>query len=218
MFAVIHIANFSLQSVLRAEPDLRSEAVGLIDPTPLRACIMQLNAAAAGFGVCHGITTEQAMARCPELKVRTPSAAQEESATEILLQTAFAFSPAIESTAPGICTLALKGLRLEDPLAAQKWAEKIRRILAQYYLDATLGIACTPALALLAARQNKPVSVIPSALDFVAHLPMAALDPAPAIAEILFRWGIHTVGAFLALGKSEVGERLGPARSGAIQL
>src|SRR5690348_6009792 len=104
MFAVIFIPNFSLQAVLRHEPELRRRAVALVDPKATKPILVQLTTPARAFGVCEGLTPSQAMARCAELIIKPRSTAQEESATEVLLQTAYAFSPNIESTAPGVCT------------------------------------------------------------------------------------------------------------------
>src|ERR1051325_210753 len=110
MFAVIHIPNFSLQSVLRHEPELRSRAVALIDPQLPKPIIVELTSTARQRGVEEGLTASQAMARCGELIIKTRALACERSATEVLLQTAYAFSPAIEDTALGVCTMELKGL------------------------------------------------------------------------------------------------------------
>ena len=158
MFAVIFIPNFSLQAVLRHEPDLRARAVALVDPALPKTVIVQLTPSAQGYGVAPGLTASQAMARCAELVIKARSPAQEKSATEVLLQTAYAFSSNIESTAPGVCTLELKGLGFgSNGAAAQQWAEKIIEVLAQFQLEAKIGLAVTPELALLAARRANPV-------------------------------------------------------------
>ncbi len=250
MFAVIFIPNFSLQAALRHEPDLRERPVALVDPKLARPVIVQLTAAAQAFGVAEGLTPSQATARCAELILKIRSPAQEESATEVLLQTACAFSPNFESTAPGVCTLELKGLPLgSNADAMEPWAKTIRDILAQFYIDARIGLAATPELALLAARAADPVltlniapensgekvqtlSIAPNAgttspspigweragVRALVHegrilesFPITALEPPPETLEILQRWGIHTIGALLALDKNDVTERLGPA-------
>ncbi len=163
MFAVIFIPNFSLQAALRHEPDLRERPVALVDPKLARPVIVQLTAAAQAFGVAEGLTPSQATARCTELILKIRSPAQEESATEVLLQTACAFSPNFESTAPGVCTLELKGLPLgSNSDAMEPWAKTIRDILAQFYIDARIGISATPELALLAARAADPILVLNS--------------------------------------------------------
>jgi len=152
MFAVIFIPNFSLQAVLRHEPDLRSHPVALVDPQATKPVITQLTFAAQSFGVCAGLTASQATARCAEVIIKPRSLAQEESATEVLLQTAYAFSPNIESTAPGICTIELKAIALDSYGSMEKWAQKIIEVLAQLNIAAKMGLAATPELALLAAH------------------------------------------------------------------
>jgi protein ImuB len=219
MFAAIFIPNFSLQAVLRHEPDLRGRMVALVDPALPKPVIVQLTSAARSYGVREGLTPSQAMARCAELIIKARSLTEEESATEVLLQTAYAFSPNIESTAPGVCTLELKGLPFQSNRdAAGQWAEKIVEVLAQFYIEAKIGFAATPELALLAARAANPILVLqcenPEADSHAAcveSFPISSLEPTPEILEVLRRWGIRTVGELLALGKDATAERLGPA-------
>jgi len=219
MFAVIFIPNFSLQSVLRHEPESRGKAVALVDPGMPKPAIVQLTSAARVQGVCEGLTASQATARCAELIIKPRSRAQEESATEVLLQTAYAFSPNIESTAAGVCTMELKGLGLEARgETVDQWAGKIIEVLGQFYLEAKVGFGATPELALLAARSANPILTLQSeqrkndsAAAIVESFPVSSLEPSPEILEILQRWGICTIGELLALGKDNLAERLGPA-------
>src|SRR5579871_4568473 len=219
MFAAIFIPNFSLQAVLRHEPDLRKRAVALVDPALPKPVVIQLTSAARSYGVCEELTASQAMARCAELLIKVRSLPEEESATEVLLQTAYAFSPNIESTAPGVCTLELKSLPFQsDSDAASQWAEKIVEVLAQFYIEAKIGFAATPELALLAARAASPILVLQSEnADSDSHtarvetFSISSLEPTLEIQEILRRWGIRTVGELLALGKDATTERLGLA-------
>jgi len=252
MFAAISIPDFSLQAVLRTDPDLRGRPVALVDPEITGTPIVQMTFTAAQAGVIAGLTPSQAMARCRNLIIKTRSRPQEDSATEILLQTAYAFSPNIESTAPGICTIELKRLGLRGQSDMQNYGAKIVEALAPFYLEAKIGIAPAPELALLAARcdpllrssghesaltnsrlncadlfavesvkppannspggggGNRSVFVVQSAKEFVAHLSLGALEPAPEIAAILSRWGIQNAGQLMELGKNAVSERLGP--------
>lgn len=215
MFAVIYLADFPLQAVLRHTPERRSQPVALLDPELPRPVIIQSTPSARTFGVVAGLTTSQALARCPRLSIVVRSAAQEQAATEILLQTADAFSPRLESTRPGVCTMELRGLDLDHPAALQTWSKRILQMLDSLCFEARVGVAATPDLALLAAHPPALISIIKDSVDFIAGLPVAALTPPPDIAEILSRWGIRTIGEFLALGKTEVSERLGP---GALEL
>jgi len=211
MFAAIFLPNFCLQSVLRLEPELAARPVVLIDPALPRPIVVQLTSAARACGVDEGMTPSQAMARCGGLISKSRSLPQEQLVSDVLLQTAYAFSPCIEATQPGICTMDLRGLDLEpNNGTTEQWASSILQALAQVHLEAQIGIAVTPALALLAARAGRPVWIARDAGEFVSRMPIAALEPSREIFDILDRWGIRTAGALIALGKERVIERLGP--------
>jgi len=212
MFAAVFIPNFSLQAVLRSDPGLRSRAIALVDPGLPKPVIVQLTPTARSFGVAEGLTASQAMARCGELMIKARSLPQEQTATDVLWQTAYAFSPRIEATAPGVCTMELKGLNLsfnQDSIGP--WTANILQALASFHLDAQIGLAITPELALFAARTANPMLAIQNPSEFISGLPVAALEPPPDTLEILQRWGIQTIGALVALGPDRVAERLGPA-------
>src|SRR6187402_1828927 len=104
MLAVVYLPHFSLQAVLRHEPELRSLPVALVEADVSKSVILQLTAAAAACGVEEGFTPSQAMARNERLTFKPRSRTQELATTEVLLLTAYAFSPNIESTALGVCT------------------------------------------------------------------------------------------------------------------
>src|SRR5688500_13562116 len=118
MFGVVFLPQFALQAALRQDPELRHRPVGLVDPALPRPFLVQVTDAARPFGVVEGLTASQAMARCGGLSIKSRSLSQEETAAQVLLQTAYAFSPNIEATGPGLCTLELKGLGLPTNEAA----------------------------------------------------------------------------------------------------
>ena len=124
MYAVIQLPDFALQAALRHEPELRARAVAVLDPETKPPVVLQANASARGHGVTRGLTATQALGRCAGLISRNRSAGQERSATSILLQTAAGFSPYLESTAPGVCTISLRGLHFTHQAAFQRWSGK----------------------------------------------------------------------------------------------
>ena len=155
MFAVIHLPQFALQAVLRHDPALWTRPVALIDPALAvpRAC--ELTAVAAGAGVTVGLTAPQALARCRDVIIRYRSAIQETAAIDAVLQCAYSFSPHIENTAPGICTLDLRGLaelKGANVMALASWAGRLREKLASLNLHARIGAGPTPGVAGHAAR------------------------------------------------------------------
>jgi protein ImuB len=261
MFAVVCIPNFSLQAFLRHEPELRDRPVALIEATGTnfaKTLILECTRTAETAGVCPGLTAPQAQARCRELVLKPRTVPAEQNATGILLQTAYAFSPNIEDTSPGVCTIDLRGLNFcgnrSDEIRSRKseivqnssmpvvtndhsaqqsfqffqttagqelfaidqnrsaisaWAGAIVAALQQLRLEAQVGIASTPNIALLAARAANPVLLVERATEFFDSLPFVALEPGPQVLNIVKRWGLCTAGAFLALGKEAIAERLG---------
>jgi protein ImuB len=77
-------------------------------------------------------------------------------------------------------------------------------------LPAQVGIGRNPWLALLAARAARPCCVVKNSTEFLNALPVESIGPSPETLAILHKWGIHTVGQFVALGKEPLSTRLGP--------
>jgi protein ImuB len=207
-FGVIYVPDFYLQAALRLEPELSSRPVALLNDQTPKPSVFQATDAARHAGVAAGLTSTQAMARCPGLIFKSRSRPRELAAAAMLLQCAYCFSPNIEATADGVCTMDLKGLPVAD--AWGNWARQILDALAQVQLQAQIGLAQTPHLAWLATRRARPFFFVRDVEDFVAALPLESLEPAVPLLEILETWGLRTVGAFLALGKENIAERLGP--------
>jgi protein ImuB len=210
MFAVISIPDFYLQAVLRLEPELRGSPLALLsEKTHKQSTILQCTTKAQRSGVQPGLTAVQALARCPRLIFKTFSHAAGRTATDVLLQTAYGFSPNIEMTSDGVCMIDLRGLNFGDEDQLRYWAEKIRSALAQFHLQSTIGIGQTPGLALLAAQATDEILIALRSDDFASRLPIQSLKPSPEIENILRRWGIHTIGEFIVLQREDVAERLG---------
>ena len=213
MFAVISVPDFSLQSVLRHEPELRKYPVALVADESAKSPVTQTTAAARQYGVSPGLTSTQAKARCEKMAFRLRSAEQEHSAQEILLECAYAFAAYIESTGPGLCTVDLRGLPLlnSDNLreTLEAWAGQLLQRLEEFHLTAGIGLAATPAVALHASTGATPVRYVGNVEEFWRELPLTELIVAPELLQILRKWGISTVAAFRALGKKQIAERLG---------
>jgi protein ImuB len=232
MFAVIYIPDFSLQSALRLEPGSPARPIALIDDQQPKAAIFQLTSAARAAGVKEGMTSTQALARCGDIIIRTRSLSQESAASDALLQCAYRFSPRLEATGPGICTLDLQGLPVavaagpransrnkepqrqpEDAVAKscaslEKWSQQIIHCLAQLHLRAQVGVAENPNLSLHAARCARPFLAVQNSTAFLAALPIESIEPSAELLSILTKWGIRTLGEFTSLDKDRIAERL----------
>jgi protein ImuB len=86
--------------------------------------------------------------------------------------------------------------------------------LASLHLDAQIGFGATPDLAWLAAgshdhdEDTESLRIVNSA-DDLASTPLAAFALPEAMLDILHRWGIRTIGRFIALGRDNLVRRLG---------
>ena len=209
MFAVLHIADFALQALLRTEPGPAGRgAAGLLDPDTKPARLLACTPAARRRGVEPGQTSPQALARCEDLRLLVPRADAEAEAGAGLLAAAFAVSPFVERTAPGVCTLQVNGVAPERREPALREALDRLRALG---LDATAGAGPTPLLALYAARHAEPLFLIGDERSFLAPLPLEAAEPPEELRAILAGWGLRTLGDLTALPKAAVAQRLGPA-------
>lgn len=206
MFAAFWLPRFRLQAALRWR-----EAKGpaaLIDGDAATGIILEANAAAAASRVQPGLAPAQALARCPELKIVPRSSAQETACQALLVEIALGFSPRVEATADGLCTLDLSGAA--KGACWQRLAEDMVARCAAEGFEARAGIAPHPDHAWLAACRAEPVNVVYEGAPFCAALPLAVLEPSEALTAILEGWGIRTVGEFLKLPVEGTIERLGP--------
>ncbi len=232
MYAVIDIPRFALQSVLRMESGLRDVPMVLVDASLTKPLVVDCTRAARREGIAVGLSVSQAIGRCEEVAVRYCSAKAEDMASRVLFDCAYSLSPRVEETFPGVCTIGLEGVR-RTGLAAR--CEAIVAALKSLDLSGRIGIAPTPDLALLAARESSGLMVVngpqvgtdcqavrdleskfgpPGSRSlplsaFLEGLPLAAAEPSEQLGSILGQWGIRSVGAFVDLPRKEVGRRLG---------
>ena len=217
MFACIFIPDFSVQAILRFEPELRTCSVAVLNGRPPLEKVVALNEKARQTGVEIGATKSQLEA-WENLVLRARSKSQETSAHAALLDCAQSFSPEVEDASPGIVLLNLAGLEpLLGPLP--KIASHLARRVSQMGLEANIAVATNPDAALLAARGFSGVTLIPEGREAerLGDLPVDILlesfssDAAEAArwVETFDRWGIRKLRALAALPEVPVSERLG---------
>jgi protein ImuB len=125
MFATIYVPDYALQCVLRYEPELRDCALAVVDGR-LPARVRQMTPTARERGVAAGMTTTQALGRCPTLLFRTVGESLLAPATALLLQCAESFSPWLEATGEGVVTLEWRGDEFRGAHASRVPAEASR--------------------------------------------------------------------------------------------
>ncbi len=217
MFACIFIPDFSVQAIIRFEPELRARAVAVLTGRPPLEKVIALNERARQSGVDVGATKSQLEA-WENLVLRARSESQEMSAHAALLDCAHSFSPEVEDASPGIVLLNLAGLEpLFGPLP--KIACDLALRVSQMGLKANIAVAANLDAALLAARGFPGVTLIPEGREAerLGDLPVDVLlesfssdaEQAARWVETFDRWGIRTLRALAALPEVPVSERLG---------
>lgn len=210
MFAALLLPEFHLQAALRYRSELWSAPVAVLDSLADEPCVLACNATAAGAGVQLGMTPTQALARCLNLQLLSRALEQEGSVSETLHGIACGASAYVEQTADNICTLDMQGCRISN---FQSWAEQLVQRISGLELHAQIGVADNPDLALLAAQsanRDSSVCVVNKSAQFLANLPLSAIQPPIPLERILYGWGITTLGGLTQLKKEDIAARLGP--------
>ena len=170
MFATIYLPDFYLQAALRHQPELRGQAVALIDDQEKKAVIIQLNAAAEETGVRIGMTPSQGLARNLQLVIKVRNPAQEKLLQESLLHFAATLAPYVEASGPGLATV-----QFTDTKNVTAKVTEVVALLTDSELIAQAGIAPTPDASFLAAHLASPVLQVEDSTEFLAALPIEVL-------------------------------------------
>jgi protein ImuB len=215
-FGCIFVPNFPVEAILRAEPDLRSRAVAVLEGKPPLQKILAVNEEAHGAGVLPNMTKLQ-VEGCEGVALRNRSELQESAAHRALLDCAQSFCPRVEDAAPDTLLLDLSGLgSLFGPLP--KIAREISQRASNMGLETNVAVAFTLEAALLAAHGFSVVTVIPEGKEseILGSLPIEVLfadedhsEPTGEILETLRRWGIRKFRDLAALPEVALSERLG---------
>jgi protein ImuB len=213
-FAAIHVANFMVQAVLRAEVELRGEvgvrekAVALVDGTAPLIHVVAANDAAWRAGIQMGMA--QTQAQLCGVEIRRRSRAQEKAAHAALLDLGWSMSPRVEDHAQDTILADLAGLNSlfgTDENIAREFTQRA----AELRLRANVAVSANLEVAMHAARGFAGITVIPEGEEarYLSGLPVQTLAPSAEAFETLERWGIRTCAALGALPVLELSERLG---------
>ena len=176
--------------------------------------VVACSPAARSEGVRLGLRRREAQARCPGLVVLAPDPAGEARAFEAVAAAVATLTPRVEVTVPGACAIATRGPSRYlggDVALAARVTEVVEEVLGDR-TPCRVGIADGPFAAELAARtaRRRPVVVPPGgSAAFLAPLPVGALGR-PALADLLERLGVRTLGDLAALPPADVVARFGP--------
>jgi len=215
-FACIFVPDFPVEARLRAEPELRSQPLAVLEGKAPLQKVFAVNENARRAGLTPGMTKLQIEA-CAGLVLRTRSLSQEAAAHAALLDCAQSFSPRVEDAGCDTVVLDLAGLKpLFGPLP--KFARALARRASDLGLETSVAVAGNPDTAALAARGFSGVTVIPEGKEAeqLGSLPVEVLlgnssQESGQLLETFSRWGIRKLRDLAALPDVALSERLGQA-------
>lgn len=214
LFACIFVPYFVVQASLRCDPEQKglgwsNRPVAIFDGPDSLPRIFACNERAQLAGIEIGSTKTQA-GQCPDIFLRKRDCKQEQAAQDALVDSALAFSPRVESTAPGVVTLDIEGTERIFGLP-QKLARALVDHAARIGLEVSIAAASNPDTALLAAKGFGGTVVIANGneADSLAPLPVDVLPLSQSQAEILDSWGIRKCRDLALLPPVPLAERLG---------
>ncbi|MFI7077246.1 DNA polymerase Y family protein [Micromonospora sp. NPDC049903] len=205
----------SARTLLLWCPDWPVLAAEIVDGVPATGPVAVLHAnrvvacseQARAEGVRRGLRRREAQGRCPGLTVVDHDPGRDARAFEPVVAAVEEVAVGVEVVRPGACALAARGpVRYfgGEEAAAERIVEHVAQSCA---VESQVGIADGVFAAGLAAREGRIVS--PGATPaFLAVQPVEALGR-PALADLLRRLGVRTLGDFAALAAGDVLARFG---------
>ncbi|MDZ5442733.1 DNA polymerase Y family protein [Micromonospora sp. 4G57] len=196
-------------------PDWPVLAAEIVDGVPATDPVAVLHAnrvvacseRARAEGVRRGLRRREAQARCPQLTVVEYDPDRDVRAFEPVVAAVEEVAAGVEVVRPGACALAARGPSRYlggEEAAAERIVEHVAQSCA---VESQVGIADGVFAAGLAARDGR---IVPpgGTPEFLADLPVEALGR-PALADLLRRLGVRTLGGFAALPAGDVLARFG---------
>ncbi|WP_205801381.1 DNA polymerase Y family protein [Micromonospora thermarum] len=180
-----------------------TDPVAVLHANRVVACSEQARAE----GVRRGLRRRDAQGRCPRLTVVDHDPARDARAFEPVVAAVEELVAGVEVVRPGACAVAARGPSRYlggEEAAAERIVEHVAQACA---VESQIGIADGVFAAGLAARSGR---VVPpgGTPRFLADLPVEALGR-PALADLLRRLGVRTLGDFAALPAGDVLARFG---------
>lgn len=208
--ACFYVPLFPLAARLRSEPELRQEALAIVEGNGNNAHVVAATRRARTKGIRPGHSLAQARSILPKLIARGRDSECERTAQEALLEVAETFSPRVEDAGEGVVYIDIAGMErhFDDE---QELGRSAIQAADSIGLPARLGIAASKLAARVAAElPRSPTIVEPgNESEFLAPLPLTRLAPEIEAASTLNRWGITSIGDLARLPEGEVASRLG---------
>ena len=205
----------------RAHPELAGVPVAVVDRIDGRVVVCAASREAREETVVPGLRRREAEARCAGIVVVEADPAADMRAFEAVARAIETITPRVVLERPGVCTFPTRGPSRYFGGDAALAALVLHTVRAAGVSEARVGIADGSFAARLAARaadvDGAQVIEPDATATFLAPWPVRALIPTDvepdrdvvALADLLVRLGVKTLGAFAALPASAVLARFG---------
>jgi len=208
-FAAIFVPNFTLQAIMRSEPELQAQPMVVIGGEQPTYRAIAFNRQAEKLGVTAGMT-KAAVEQFREVKIRHRSKTQEEAAHLALLDAAWSISSRVEDAAPDTLLLDLSGLTGLFG-TQEEIAHRIISRISELGIDVHTAISENLETARIVARALPGPTVVPAGQErrFLETLPVGMLSPSQQLAEMFERWGVTTCKSLASLPVLSLSECVG---------
>ena len=214
LYLCLHVPEFPAQARLRHRPELRRDAVVILDGLPPLQQVCSTTRKAARAGVTRGMTRAE-LDSFDAVVMLTRSLPEERSTRRALMALAGAFTPRAQALTgrSGTCAMVLDVTGTETIFGPpQQIVMRVMRALEALGLHGSIAVSHNFHAAVCAAPYaGKNGIAIPHGFERQAMgtLPLNAL-PLTAEQETTFEmWGLHSCGDLAALPEEELIARLG---------
>jgi protein ImuB len=205
----LHLQHFAAERVIRREPALAKLPLALWAQEGPRRLVTAVNARAATV-LAPGMPLADALAMLPGLVTRPADPKGAAAALVSLASWCLGFTPLAAPLPPDGLALDIAGcahLRGGEAGMLAEVTQRVRRL----GFSVAAAIADTAPGAAALSRAGRDGTVVPPGAQAgaVAPLPLAALRPDPALAELAERLGLRRIGDLAAQARGPLARRLG---------
>ena len=211
--ACVDLPAFPLQLLLRRHPDWAGYPAAVVAEDKPQGLVLWVNEAAHELGVLPGLRYAAAFSLASTLRAGEVSPDESKKALGDLTQRLLRFTPEVEPSAQEAGVFWLNGSGLQHLYASpRKWADAIQKDLCAQGFALNLAIGFTRFGSYAVAKAKKGITIFrdPAEEENAARaVPLDRLNIEPKFRDALFKLGVKTVGALLALPPGGLRERFG---------
>jgi protein ImuB len=211
--ACVDLPAFPLQLLLRRHPDWAGYPAAVVAEDKPQGLVLWVNEKAREFGVLPGLRYAAAFSLAATLRAGEVPSAESKKAVADLTESLLRFSPEVEPAKEEPGVFWLNGSGLQHLYASpKKWACDIERDLRAQGFTLNLAVGFTRFGSYAAAKAKEGITIFrdPAEETNAARaVPLSRLNIEMKFRDALFKLGVKTVGALLALPPGGLRERFG---------